>query len=362
MKGGAKGRPLPGTQRKPPGTLAHHETCAHPPSICAGTGMQLCQRLRRRSHGRRSAGLTAATACGDSAYAFAAPAWRLARPPPSSSGMATSPRARPSPRATASAPSRRLRPARRRRVRRRARRRSPAGTAATTCWGRTSRPNASKPRGLSPAAPAARSPVNARAGSAPSFPGRPAGRARHHPSWGTRAPSSTTCGPVLSCNSLSSTCLSPAGAMASCAPDQACTPGDVCVGQNAATGVSGTCQLAVGSLGGACSSSTNECDFYAGLTCDTQSMQCVAAQLVGAGQACNYVAAAGRVDVLRGRRPMPSAPLTPGTQGTCAGSAPVGGACDLAAGPFCIEPSRCIVGSAGGTGGTCQIPDGTMCP
>jgi hypothetical protein len=169
----------------------------------------------------------------------------------------------------------------------------------------------------------------------------------------------TSCGFALTCDADTSTCVAPAQAAAACAPGQSCVPGNECVGENAAMGTSGTCQLAVESLGGACSSTTNECDFFAGLTCNTQSKQCAALALVGAGQPCNYVVSAGQEMVCASGGKCLSA--TPGMQGTCAGSSAVGGPCDLATGPFCIEPSRCIVGADGGTGGTCQIADGTMC-
>jgi hypothetical protein len=148
--------------------------------------------------------------------------------------------------------------------------------------------------------------------------------------------------------------------MATCAPGQPCTPGNECVGENPGTGVSGTCKLAVESLGGACSSSTNECDFVAGLTCNTQTLQCVAAQFVGAGQPCNYVASASQTMYCGGGAKCIAA--TPGAEGSCASTSPVGGPCDLAAGPECVSPSRCIVGPDGGTSGTCLVADATMCP
>jgi hypothetical protein len=190
-------------------------------------------------------------------------------------------------------------------------------------------------------------------------PGDACGTCAALPQPGDSCANLTSCGSLLACNGDSLTCLAPAPAMAACAPAQTCAGGYACVGESAATGASGTCQLAVETLGAACSSTTNECDFYAGLTCDSQTKVCVAAQLVGAGQACNYVASADQTMFCGSGGKCLSA--TPGAQGTCAGSAPVGGACDLAVGPYCIEPSRCLVGADGGTSGTCQIADGTQC-
>jgi hypothetical protein len=169
----------------------------------------------------------------------------------------------------------------------------------------------------------------------------------------------TSCGTGLACDGVSSLCLAPAQSMAACAPGQSCATGDACAGANAATGASGTCRLAVESLGAACSSSTNECDFLAGLTCNTQSAQCVAAQLVGPGQACNYVASANQTMFCGGGSRCLSA--TSGAQGTCSGASSPGGPCDLVAGPACIGASRCVVDSEGGTGGTCLVADGTSC-
>jgi hypothetical protein len=191
-------------------------------------------------------------------------------------------------------------------------------------------------------------------------PGASCGTCAAAPQTGDSCAQLTTCGMGMSCLTFSSTCASPAQPMAACAPTQACTVGNECIGANYTTGASGTCQLAVEMLGAACSSSTNTCDFYAGLTCDTQTKQCVAAQLVGAGQACNFVTSANQSVYCGGGGKCISA--SPGVQGTCSGASNLGGPCDLTVGPECISPSRCIVGSDGGTSGTCQVTDATTCP
>jgi hypothetical protein len=203
-------------------------------------------------------------------------------------------------------------------------------------------------------------PAQCQSGFCAIVPGAACGTCGATPQPGDACAQLTSCGSAQSCNVFSSTCLPTAQPMAACAPDQACALGYGCIGANYTTGTSGTCQLAVETLAGACSSSTNECDFYAGLTCDTQTQQCVAAQLVGAGQACNFVTSASQSIYCGGGGKCIAA--MPGKQGTCAGASAVGGACDLAAGPECVSPSRCIVGSGGGTTGTCQVPDATMCP
>jgi hypothetical protein len=202
-------------------------------------------------------------------------------------------------------------------------------------------------------------PAQCQSGFCAIVPGAACGTCAATPGAGDSCAQLTSCGVGLTCNSFSPLCLAPPASMAPCAPGQSCTGGDACVGENATTGVSGTCQLAVESLGAACSSTTHECDFFAGLTCNTQSGQCVAAQIVGAGQACNYVASAGVTMFCGGGGRCLSA--TPGAPGTCSGASAVGGACDLTAGPECIAPSRCVVGADAGTGGTCLIADGASC-
>jgi hypothetical protein len=149
--------------------------------------------------------------------------------------------------------------------------------------------------------------------------------------------------------------------MSACLPSQACTVGSSCIGANYTTGATGTCQLAGESLGADCSSTTNGCDFYAGLTCNSSTKVCAAQPFGAAGAACNYVAADDVAVVCGSGGKCISA--APGAEGTCQGTSPVGGPCDLAAGPGCILPSRCIVvGAEAGTAGTCATPDATICP
>jgi hypothetical protein len=46
--------------------------------------------------------------------------------------------------------------------------------------------------------------------------------------------------------------------------------------------------------------------------------------------------------------------------GTCKVDGLEGTPCDIANGPGCIVPARCII-TGGGTAGTCRIADATMC-
>jgi hypothetical protein len=203
-------------------------------------------------------------------------------------------------------------------------------------------------------------PAQCQSGFCAIVPGASCGSCAATPQPGDSCAQLTTCGFGLACNTVSSTCLAVAQPMAACAPAQSCASGNECIGASYSTGTPGTCQTAVESLGASCSSSTHECDFYSGLTCNTQSLQCVAAQLVGAGQACNFVTSASQ-SIYCGSGGKCFSPTTT-SQGTCAVVSPVGGPCDLAAGPVCVSPVRCIVGPDGGTGGTCQVADATVCP
>jgi hypothetical protein len=165
----------------------------------------------------------------------------------------------------------------------------------------------------------------------------------------------TTCGAGLSCNSASSACATFALSGSSCALGQPCVSGNACEGASAS--VSGTCDLSAETLGTTCNPSGGGCDSTQGLSCNSQSKQCVALQLVGAGQPCGTVNDEG-ASCTNGGKCLGETT----TPGTCTATAAVGAACDLSAGPGCISPSRCIVARDAGTAGTCLIPDATQCP
>jgi hypothetical protein len=168
----------------------------------------------------------------------------------------------------------------------------------------------------------------------------------------------TSCGPGLLCNYESGACGAPVAKGASCIAGASCVLGTACVGLNTATGTAGTCQTAVESVGGACSSTTSECDFYAGYQCDNATKSCVAVTINGGGGNCNYVTADSQTEYCGSSQKCMASDA--GVQGTCPGVAAIGAACDLAVGPGCVSPVRCIT-TGGGTAGTCAVPDGTAC-
>ena len=134
-------------------------------------------------------------------------------------------------------------------------------------------------------------------------PGAACGTCAPPPGAGDSCAQLTTCGMGLSCDGDSNTCVAPPGQGASCAPGQSCALGLECIGENASTGAIGTCQPAVES-GGACSSTTAECDFFAGFTCDDDSKTCVAVPVV-AGTAVQLRRLARGDAVLRQRAEVP---------------------------------------------------------
>jgi hypothetical protein len=134
-----------------------------------------------------------------------------------------------------------------------------------------------------------------------------------------------------------------------------CLDGLRCVGASADAGTHGTCQQSVTTAGAPCDPAGAQCSNFAGLTCDTQSKVCTTAALVGDGQPCGLVGT-GIVYCAAGLC------VGSGSTFTCQGYSDVGGPCDLAAGPGCISPARCVVTGGAGTSGSCAIPDATKCP
>ncbi|HEY8039898.1 MAG TPA: hypothetical protein VIF15_08905 [Polyangiaceae bacterium] len=137
----------------------------------------------------------------------------------------------------------------------------------------------------------------------------------------------TSCGPGLICAGDVQMCVAPAPQGAPCGKGLPCELGLSCVGADDVAGTQGVCQLAVTKAGAACDPTRTTgpgCDPTAGLSCDPQSKTCVNAQV--------------------------SAPTT----------AADGAACDVAKGPTCLAPARCIIPS-GGTSGTCQLASAASC-
>jgi hypothetical protein len=109
-----------------------------------------------------------------------------------------------------------------------------------------------------------------------------------------------------------------------CNGNQPCSEGLTCVA--GASPASGVCEQGMQTQGASC-------DFTgAGEACGTvgnQSLACIAGSCI---------------------------------RGACVTNVALGGACDVAHGPPCVENARCILSSDTGTTGSCQLEGATLCP
>jgi hypothetical protein len=177
-------------------------------------------------------------------------------------------------------------------------------------------------------------------------PGNPCGTCAPAPQVGDSCAELVACATTQACDATSMQCVAFATLAQPCSASQPCAVGLGCA--------NGTCQMESETVGAACPANGPGCDFYQGITCNTGTFTCMAEQLASSGQACGYIDSQG-VSCSAGALCI---------NGLCVGASPVGQPCDLVAGPVCIVPSRCIVtgGTAdGGTTGTCQIYDATLC-
>ncbi len=201
------------------------------------------------------------------------------------------------------------------------------------------------------------------------------------------------CGPGLACTTDTAKCVAFGVRGSPCGKGAVCGVALTCVGANLATGVQGTCQPAGENAGQACDPTGKTgagCDRNAGLTCNAGMPVLDGGPDDGfeAGSGDGFeagveggVAEAGvpartcqPVVVAAARQPcgndVGGQPVyceeegacigaTGSTPGTCVAAAADGAACDLAGGPGCIVPARCI--GNGGTAGTCQYSGAQSC-
>jgi hypothetical protein len=186
-------------------------------------------------------------------------------------------------------------------------------------------------------------------------PGSPCGTCAPAPRAGDSCAQLASCGPGFTCTTDTQQCEVAGGQGAPCGTGAPCRDDMACVGSVPDAGTPGTCQADVTTQGAPCTSPPG-CYFYGGLTCDPGSKQCAPIQLAPAGQPCGLVGGQ-QANCLAGECEGNSGP----TPGTCVTYPQLGQACDIASGPICMPPGRCIVGSGSGTAGTCAVPDGTAC-
>jgi hypothetical protein len=165
------------------------------------------------------------------------------------------------------------------------------------------------------------------------------------------------CGHGQACDSTSMTCKAPGASGDPCDSGDDCGYGLACLSV-AAAGGAGTCKPAGAAVGAACGGMMPVCDGTQGLACAgaVGMKTCVATTFVGDGQPCGPVAQGMFVGCAAGGCYTAKGLAGVGETGTCKANAADGAPCDVAAGPACEFPARCILGN--GTAGTCKVPGG----
>jgi hypothetical protein len=137
-----------------------------------------------------------------------------------------------------------------------------------------------------------------------------------------------------------------------------------CAGASSVTGVGGTCEPALQTLGALCGSKDMGlgCDTTRGLWCTAvpdQQASCSGLMYAGDGMPCGYVSSGVVAVCAAGTCYSSGGPYftyTGTTQtGTCKAFAADGATCDTSAGPGCMSPARCVA-ARGSTSGVCTVP------
>jgi hypothetical protein len=179
----------------------------------------------------------------------------------------------------------------------------------------------------------------------------------------------TTCGQVLSCITSVTTCSSFAPQGEPCSKSALCGTGLYCVGSTNTT--PGTCDSAVEDAGAPCDPAAKNgpgCDRQQGLTCSSVTRSCaplppyaVAGQPCGTIDGVLVVCGGAGVCNATGADAGPDAAPDASPPFTCVVPAADSAECNLAVGPGCLSPARCIAAD-GGVSGTCQFPNADLCP
>jgi hypothetical protein len=155
----------------------------------------------------------------------------------------------------------------------------------------------------------------------------------------------------------------PTGSACGAYSNPICEADLTCAGASSATGIGGTCEPALETLGMTCGSQNMGlgCDTTRGLWCTAppdQGASCGSIVYVGDGMPCGYVSG-GVAECTSGTCYSSGGPYFTytgtTTTGTCKAFAADGAACDTMAGPECLSPARCVT-SGGSTSGTCTVP------
>jgi len=173
-------------------------------------------------------------------------------------------------------------------------------------------------------------------------------------------------------------CAQPVGGGQPCTRVDPCQTDLTCVGDTTdgfGGGTAGQCQPSVNTVGGLCDSArllAPNCDAHDNLYCPPrQNLRdggvvlgtCVAGEYVGAGQQCERASRDGGAQVLCAAGGL-CVRMDAGFS-LCVGAVLEGQACDLAVGPPCEAPARCVISpadlDAGVTAGLCTLRDPAAC-
>jgi hypothetical protein len=193
-------------------------------------------------------------------------------------------------------------------------------------------------------------------------PGAACGVCAEAPMPGDSCAALTTCGQTLTCLSATKQCVGYATQGAPCGSGQPCGAGLFCVGATAAQ--QGMCQPAIEQMDAGCDpqgKTGSGCDRLASLTCNSMTKQCAPIVFAAAGQACG-ANVGGQFAACAGAATCVAQTTDAGPPSICVPAASENAKCDLVAGPFCLDPERCIVTDDASTSGTCQFPSATACP
>jgi hypothetical protein len=166
------------------------------------------------------------------------------------------------------------------------------------------------------------------------------------------------CGPGLVCDSATQLCAAPVASGERCDDSSVCTPGLTCIVAAGADG--GTCVPLATTVGAYCdvADGGTRCDGRLGLYCNVpEGRVCDRVATAAATFACGTIDG-GVIDCSAGafcQRPGSS------RSGICVVPAVEGGSCDTADGPTCSTPARCVLGTVGGTTGTCTTTNPAVC-
>jgi hypothetical protein len=195
--------------------------------------------------------------------------------------------------------------------------------------------------------------------------------------------SNSTCQRGDRCLTATSTCAAVVVLNGVCDETHPCDRGLSCVGSDASTGTTGTCQTAGIHEGDACGGTMPGCDATRGLYCGgpSGSKTCrrvgyggtaagadggITASDAGvsgptpAGTPCGRLADGTRVGCVAGTCYGANGVAASSELGSCLPFAADGEACDIMVGPGCMSPARCVTTS--GTAGTCVVPTASLCP